>query len=104
MKYQATDNESDECKDSNTNESDSDINVHGGVAEQHESTSEEDGSAISGCIDTVKVSSGHLIRLKCKAGVTQTLLPSIVEMNEAVDSVLTNISSEVMEKLQANSN
>ena len=57
-----------------------------------------DYSAIS---DTVKVASGHLIELKCKAGVTQSLLPSIVEMNEAV--VDSNISSAVMERLQANS-
>ena len=54
-------------------------------------------------IDTVKVASGHLIRLRCKAGVTQALLPSIVEMNEAVvDSVLSNITSKMSVKLQAN--
>ena len=53
--------------------------------------------------DTTKVASGHLIQLKCKAGVTQSILPSIVEMNEAVvDSVLDNVSSKVAERLQAN--
>ena len=53
--------------------------------------------------DVTKVASGHLIQLKCKAGVTQSILPSIVEMNEAVvDSVLDNISCKVSERLQAN--
>lgn len=53
--------------------------------------------------DATKVASGHLIQLKCKAGVTQSILPSIVEMNEAVvDSVLNNISLKVAERLQAN--
>ena len=53
--------------------------------------------------NTSKVASGHLIKLKCKAGVTQSLLPSTVEMNEAVvDSVLTNISCKLSEWLQAN--
>ena len=53
--------------------------------------------------DVTKVASGHLIQLKCKAVVTQSILPSIVEMNEAVvDSVLDNISCKVSERLQAN--
>ena len=53
--------------------------------------------------DATKVASGHLIQLKCKAGVTQSILPSIVEMNEAVvDSVLDNVSCKVAERLQAN--
>lgn len=34
--------------------------------------------------DVTKVASGHLIQLKCRAGVTQSIFPSIVEMNEAV--------------------
>lgn len=52
--------------------------------------------------DATKVASGHLIQLKCKAGVTQSILPSVVEMNEAVvDSVLDNVSCKVAERLQA---
>lgn len=52
--------------------------------------------------DATKVASGHLIQLKCKAGVTQSILPSIVEMNEAVvDSVLDNVSWKVAERLHA---
>ena len=52
--------------------------------------------------DATKVASGHLIQLKCKAGVTQSILPSIVEMNEAVvDSVLNNVSLKIAERFQA---
>ena len=51
--------------------------------------------------DTVKIASGHILKLRCKTGVTQSLLPCVVEMNEAVvDSVLTNISTELSAKLQ----
>ena len=71
------------------------------VAEDAEEDSESD--ALSECIDIVKVASSHLISLKCKAGVTQSLLPSIGDMNEAViDGAVTNISSKEMERLQAN--
>ena len=54
------------------------------------------------CPDTVKIASGHILKLRCKAGVPQSLLPNVVEMNEAVvDSVLTNVSSKLMGKLMA---
>ena len=53
--------------------------------------------------DVTKVASGHLIQLKCRAGVTQSIFPSIVEMNEAVvDNVLNSVSWKVAERLQAN--
>ena len=96
----------DEDNASNDSEGDSDVDfLVGGDATHPESQVQvqENSSEILGCNDIVKVACGHLIRLKCKAGVTQTLLPSIVEMNEAVvDGVLTNISSKVMERFQAN--
>ena len=51
------------------------------------------------CPNTVKIASGHLLKLRCK--VTQGLLPN-VEMNEAlVDRVLTNVSSKLMGKFMA---
>lgn len=98
------------AKACSTTEDDSDIDIDTqsgppGVAEEADENSDSESVALSDheCIDIVKVASGHLISLKCKAGVTQSLLPSIVEMNEAViDSVVTNISSKVMERLQAN--
>ena len=34
--------------------------------------------------DTVKIASGHILKLRCKTGVTQTRLPCVVEINEAV--------------------
>ena len=81
-------------------EGDPDIDCYPGNTE---SEIQENNAAMKTDVDTVKVASGHLIRLKCKAGVTQALLPSIVEMNEAVvDSVLSNITSKVSGKLQAN--
>ena len=70
--HNTTEDELNKGENSNTDEGDSDIN--GGVPEQQyyhgsrsEHMAEERRNAIS---DTVKVASGHLIRLKCKAGVT----------------------------------
>ena len=82
--HNTTEGESDEGEQSTTNEGNSDIN--GDVTAQHDGSrlTAEENSHYSAISDTVKVASGHLIRLKCKAGVTQSLLPSIVEMNEAV--------------------
>ena len=52
--------------------------------------------------DTEKIASGHILKFRCKAGVTQSLLPMVVEMNEAVvDSDFTNVTSKLIRSLMA---
>ena len=49
-----------------------------------------------------EIASGHILKLRCKAGVTQSLLPMVVEMNEAVvDSDFTNVTSKLIRSLMA---
>ena len=104
-KFSTSEGESDEHVAVSNFNSDLDIHTFDDTTDEEmepANEAQEKSDAISRCVDTVKVATGHLVRLKCKAGVTQTLLPSIVEMNEAVvDSVLTNLSKNVAERLQA---
>ena len=94
-KISTTESESDEHVTVSNFNSDLDIHTFDDTTDEEmepANEAQEKSDAISRCV-----------RLKCKAGVTQTLLPSIVEMNEAVlDGVLTNLSKNVAERLQAN--
>ena len=94
-KISTTESESDEHVTVSNFNSDLDIHTFDNTTDEEmepANEAQEKSDAISRCF-----------RLKCKEGVTQTLLPSIVEMNEAVlDGVLTNLSKNVAERLQAN--
>ena len=94
-------------RDDPSNMANSDVNMHVSLiaddTEQGDETCTTVTSSAHAAEGPASVAAGFLLHFKGKAGMTQTVLTELVEMNQAVvGSVLTNLSSELSDVLARN--